>query len=85
MSESGACGGSSSSLFMVSAIFNCEFIVGYPTSNEFFVVKGGSLRSVLILFYACLKKSSNFTSRKGYSWGIRVTVSQSRTWFVLGK
>ena len=66
MYESGTCGGSGFSIFMVSTIFNSNFFIGYPDSNEIFVVEGGALRSVMILFAACFFKSSNFTSGKGY-------------------
>ena len=56
VSASRTCGGSSSSQFMVYAIFNSKFIVGYPDSNEISVVEDGALRSVM----------SNFTSVRGY-------------------
>ena len=35
--------------FMVSSIFNSAFLIGYPDSNEFAIVEGGTLRSVIIL------------------------------------
>ena len=66
VSESGTCGGSGLSLFMVYSILNSAFLVGYPASNEIASVEGGAQRSVMISFAARFKKSSNFTSGKGY-------------------
>ena len=45
--------GSGLSIFMVSAIFNSAFLVGYPASDEFSIVEGGALRSEMISFAAC--------------------------------
>ena len=84
VSASGTCGGSISSIFMVYAIFNIEFLVESTASNEIPVVEGGALNNVMISFTACIKKS-NLNYVKGYSWGIKLTVSQLRTWFIVGK
>ena len=72
VSESGTCGGSCLSLFMVTEIFNGAFLVGCPASNEISVVEGGALRSVMISSSACLLKSSNFNYIEGYSWGTKL-------------
>ena len=85
VSESVTCGGSGLSILMVYKIFNSSFLVGSTASNKISVVEVGAMRSVMISFADCFKKSTNFTSGKGYSWGIKVTVSQSHTWFVCGK
>ena len=85
MSESGTCGGSGLSLFMVYSILNSAFLVGFPASNEISIVEGIALRSVIISFPACFFKSSNFNYGKLYSWGMKVTVSQLCTWFFLVK
>ena len=56
MSAGDTCGGSGSSLFIVSAIFNSAFIVGYPASNGISILEGGALKRLNIPFAACLKK-----------------------------
>ena len=81
--EGVAFGRSGSSILMVSAIFNNEFLVGYPYSLKKYVVEGGARRSVMISFTYFLK-SFNLTSVKGYSWVMKVTVSQLHTWLVCG-
>ena len=53
VSASGTCCGIGSILFMVSSIFNSEFIVGSPASNEISVVECGALRSLMISFAVC--------------------------------
>ena len=73
VSSSGTCGGGGLILFMVSAILNSAFLVGYLASNKISVVEGVTLRSAMISFSACFL-NSNFTSGKGYSWGMNVSV-----------
>ena len=70
---------------VLSAIFNSTFHVGSIASNEISVVGGGTLSSVMISFSNFKYIYSNFTSEKGHSWDMKLTVSQSHTWFVLVK
>ena len=53
VSAIGTCGGSSSSLFMLSSISNGKFIIRYTYFNEIAVMEGGSLSSVIISSASC--------------------------------
>ena len=53
MSAIGTCGGSSSSLFILSSISNSKFIIRYTYFNEIAVMEGGSLSSVIISSASC--------------------------------
>ena len=50
---------------MVSAIFNSAFIVGYPASNEIYVVEGKALISAMISFAVCFKIIPTLLLEKG--------------------